>query len=91
MVQAKSLPMTLCHVSLLSTHHACDRGRSVTTYPDAKPMTFEVSASVPKWYVKKAKSRSLIFVICSHAHQFHGLVLSCSSYVDQENQDALVC
>ena len=54
-------------------------------------MTFEVSASVPKWYVKKAKSRSLIFVICSHAHQFHVLVLSYSSYVDKENQDALVC
>ena len=77
-MQAKILPVALCPVSLLSAHHACDRGRSVTTYPDTKLMTCEVSASVPKWYVKKTKSRSLIFMICSHAHQFHGLVLPCS-------------
>ena len=41
-------PPTLCHVSLLSAHQACDRGRSITTCPDIKPMTCEVSDFIPK-------------------------------------------
>ena len=55
---------TPCRISLLSAHHACDSGRSVTTYPDAKPACFNphklcmwVSASVSKWSLKKPESR----------------------------------